>query len=149
MGRRLVVVSESQRDRQLDEAKMKRLTGGDRIHARRMHSDGVEFEPSHTPVLITNHLPRVSGDDIATWRRIHVIPFDVTIPEEEWGSGIEDDLQADADAVLTWALAGWEQYQKRKLLDKPKGVVDATENYHLTATPLAGSSPRSATSRLP
>ena len=82
-GVRWVSVSESDRDRRLAEATMKRLTGGDTIRARRMRQDFVEFEPSHTPLLITNHLPKVSGDDPAIWRRLRVIPFDVVIPEDE------------------------------------------------------------------
>jgi hypothetical protein len=57
LGRRIVVVSESDRDRRLAEATMKRLTGGDPIRARRMRQDFIEFEPSHTPLLITNYLP--------------------------------------------------------------------------------------------
>jgi putative DNA primase/helicase len=47
-GRRLVALSESDRDRRLAEATMKRLTGGDIIKARRMRQDFVSFEPSRT-----------------------------------------------------------------------------------------------------
>jgi putative DNA primase/helicase len=42
-----------------------------------MRQDFVSFERSHTALFITNHLPKVSGDDPAVWRRIRVIPFDV------------------------------------------------------------------------
>jgi hypothetical protein len=66
-GVRWVAVSESERDRRLAEATVKRLTGGDTIRARRMRKDFVEFDPSHTALLITNHLPKVSGDDGAVW----------------------------------------------------------------------------------
>jgi putative DNA primase/helicase len=80
MGRRLVVVAETDEGRRLAEATMKRLTGGDTIRARRMRMDFVEFEPSHTPILVTNHLPAVSGDDPAVWRRIRVVPYTVVVP---------------------------------------------------------------------
>ena len=56
-GLRLAVVSESERDRHLAEASVKRLTGGDTIKARKMRQDFVEFEPSHTAIMVTNHLP--------------------------------------------------------------------------------------------
>lgn len=58
-GVRWVAVSESEKDRRLAESTIKRLTGGDTIRARKMRQDFVEFTPSHTPLLITNHLPRV------------------------------------------------------------------------------------------
>ena len=76
-GMRFVVVSESDDGRRLAEATVKRLTGGDKIKARRMRQDFVEFDPSHTTALVTNHLPKVSGDDPALWARLRVIPFEV------------------------------------------------------------------------
>lgn len=69
LGLRWVTVSETDQGRRLAEATMKRLTGGDTIKARRMRQDFVEFRPSHTAVLVTNHLPAVRGDDPAIWRR--------------------------------------------------------------------------------
>ena len=131
LGRRLVVVSESGEGHRLDEAKMKRLTGGDEIKARRMHRDFVSFEPSHTALFITNHLPKVSGDDQATWRRIRVIPFTVCIPEEQQKGDLDVALKVEADAVLAWAVAGWQAYQTRKLLQQPEAVVNATGAYRL------------------
>ena len=104
LGRRLVVVSESGEDRRLDEANVKRLTGGDPINARYMHKNPVVFTPSHLPLLITNHLPKVSDDSPAIWSRLRVIPFDVFIPEHEQDTGLADTLQAEADAVLAWSL---------------------------------------------
>ncbi|MEB3062476.1 DNA primase family protein [[Mycobacterium] zoologicum] len=132
LGRRLVIVSESERDRRLAEATMKRLTGGDTIRARRMRQDFVEFAPSHLPLLITNHLPRVSGDDPAIWRRIRIIPFDVTVTDEQRrkSAGIEEHLQGEADAILSWAIAGWADYQARRGLDEPASVLAATDAYH-------------------
>lgn len=129
MGRRLIVVSESDEGRRLAEATMKRLTGGDTIRARRMRQDFIEFEPSHTALLITNHLPRVSGDDPAVWRRLRVIPFDVVIPEAERDGGLDERLQADADAVLSWAVAGWSDYQARGSLAEPDAVLGRTADY--------------------
>ena len=128
LGRRLIVVSESERDRRLAEATMKRLTGGDTIRARRMRQDFVEFNPSHTALLVTNHLPKVSGDDPAIWRRIRVIPFDVVIPEDERDGELDDRLALEADAILSWAVAGWRDYLEHGL-DEPAVVRQATNTY--------------------
>ncbi|WGJ87733.1 phage/plasmid primase, P4 family [Gordonia sp. SMJS1] len=130
LGRRLIVVSESEKDRRLAEATMKRLTGGDTIRARRMRQDFIEFEPSHTPLLITNHLPKVSGDDPAIWRRLRVIPFAVEIPPAEREKTLDERLQIDADVVLAWAIAGWRDYRTRGDLAEPAAVVVATDEYH-------------------
>jgi putative DNA primase/helicase len=129
-GRRWVVVSESDQGRNLAEATVKRLTGGDKIKARRMRQDFVEFAPSHTAALVTNHLPRVSGDDAALWARLRVVPFHVVIPPEEQDPHLGETLALHADAVLTWAVAGWIDYQMRDGLAEPTEVLRATDDYH-------------------
>jgi len=136
LGRRLVVVSESERDRRLAEATMKRLTGGDRIRARRMRQDFIEFEPSHTALIISNHLPKVSGDDPAIWRRLRVIPFTVEIPPDERDPHLDERLQAEADAVLAWAVAGWSAYRQHGL-NEPEAVLVATDDYRKASDAIA------------
>ena len=86
------------------------------------------FTPSHLPILVTNHLPQVSGDSPAIWRRLRVVPFDILIPDDEQDAELGDTLQAEADAVLAWSLRGWIEYQNRRL-DAPTAVVAATGSY--------------------
>lgn len=135
-GLRWVVVAESDQGRRLAEATVKRLTGGDRIKARRMRQDFVSFPASHTTALVTNHLPRVSGDDPALWARLRVVPFDVVIPPAEQDPKLTEALQLEADAVLTWALSGWSAYDTGGLTE-PEAVTRATQEYHAAADALA------------
>lgn len=128
MGRRLAVITETDEGRKFAEATMKRLTGGDTIKARYMRQDFVQFEPSHTAILVTNHLPTVSGDDPAVWRRIRVVPFDVVIPEADRDPALPERLQACADEVLSWCIAGWAEYQKIGLAE-PDAVLARTKDY--------------------
>jgi putative DNA primase/helicase len=128
-GVRWVVVSESDKDRRLAEATMKRLTGGDTIRARRMRENFVEFTPSHTPLLITNHLPKVSGDDAAVWRRLRVVPFNVVIPDDEQDHELDGRLQLEADGILAWAVTGYRDYLTDGL-NEPATVREATDRYH-------------------
>ena len=130
-GVRWAVVSESDKGRRLAEATMKRLTGGDEIKARRMRQDFVRFKPSHTPILVTNHLPVVAGDDPALWARMRVVPFDVVIPAEERDTHLEEHLQLEADAILTWAVNGYRDYLDRGGLAEPDAVKVATDNYRI------------------
>lgn len=128
MGRRLVVMSETDESRRMAEATMKRLTGGDIIRARRMRQDFIEFEPSHTAILVTNHLPGVSGDDPAVWRRIRVVPFDVVIPEADRDGGLPEKLQRATNEILSWAITGWAQYRGIGLAE-PDTVLARTNEY--------------------
>lgn len=128
MGRRLVVVTETDEGRRLAEATMKRLTGGDTIRARRMRQDFIEFEPSHTAVLVTNHLPAVSGDDPAVWRRIRVVPYNVVIAEGDRDPQLGERLQQAAEEILSWCIAGWNEYRRIGLAE-PDAVLAATGEY--------------------
>lgn len=83
LGPRLVVSTEIDDGRRLAEATVKRLTGGDRLKARFMRRDFFEFEPTHTLWLAANHRAVVRGTDLAIWRRLRLVPFDVTIATED------------------------------------------------------------------
>jgi putative DNA primase/helicase len=127
-GRRLVVVSETERDHRLATALMKNLTGGDPITARPLYGKPVTFQPSHTSLMVTNFLPRVEGNDEAAWRRIRVIPFKVVIPEDQRDGNLGEHLELEADAVLAWAVDGYRQYETRGM-DAPDAVQTATGDY--------------------
>ncbi|WP_087587880.1 phage/plasmid primase, P4 family [Prescottella equi] len=129
LGTRWVVVSESDDGRALAEATVKRLTGGDTITARRLYGQLVTFEPSHTAVLVTNHLPTVRGGDPALWARLLVVPFDVTIPDEEQDPALAERLKLEADAVLAWTVAGYLDYKRRSGLHAPGKVTTAVAAY--------------------
>lgn len=128
MGKRLAVVSETDKGAQMAEATAKQLTGGDRIKARKLYQDWVEFDPSHTLMMVTNHPPKVSGDDEATWRRLTVIRFDIVIPEDRRDGNLPELLKVDAEAVLAWAVQGLADYQVDGLA-APDEVVFATADY--------------------
>lgn len=59
------------------------MTGGENFTARFMRQDYFEVTPAFKLWLVANGRPRVRGTDEALWRRIRVIPFDVSIPKAE------------------------------------------------------------------
>ncbi len=127
-GLRLAILHESDGGRRLAEGTVKRLTGGDRIKARRMREDFWSFAPSHTFVMLTNHKPLVVGTDEGIWRRLRLVPFDVVIPVDERDEHLGERLRCEADAVLAWLVAGYQDWGRRGLAE-PSGVVDATADY--------------------
>jgi len=131
-GRRLMVLSETDKGTRMNEERMKYLTGGDTVKARRMGQDFIAFDPSWTLALVTNHPPKVSADDPAVWRRLRKVDFGVTIPEAEQDGHLDDKLREAADAVLTWAVEGWRDFLDRgERLDEPEPVTAATAAYQV------------------
>jgi putative DNA primase/helicase len=127
-GQRLVVADEPDAGGRLREATVKALTGGDTVVARGLYADPVEFTPTHTLALVTNHRPDVQGGDEGVWRRLLLVPFVVGIPRDEWDLDLPLRLAAEADGILGWAVAGCRSYQNRGL-DPPAQVRAATDAY--------------------
>lgn len=127
-GARLAFAAETDRGHRFAEATMKKLTGGDPVNAKKLYHDPIEFDPSHTLVMLTNHLPVVSGDDPAVWARMLVVPFNVVIPEEERDTTLPHRLKAESEAVLAWVYLGWVDYQCKGLAP-PEAVRQRTAEY--------------------
>lgn len=129
---RIVFMSETAKSAEMDAARIKSLTGGDRIAARGVHSKTiVEFDPSHQLFLITNHAPQLPADDTAVWERVKRFPWDVVVPADERDPRLRNKLEKDADAVLAWALAGLETYLRHGLPHSPR-VEESTDEYKTT-----------------
>lgn len=105
-GARFAVGSEVSPSATLDEAKVKELTGGDPVKARRMHQDNEEHEPTWTLWLQGNSKPRVRGTDRGIWRRMRLIPFLASVADSDIDRELPNKLLAEADGILTWAIEG-------------------------------------------
>jgi putative DNA primase/helicase len=127
-GARFVAAVEAEAGQRLAEAKIKQLTGGDKIAARFLYAEHFEFTPQFKLWLATNRLPEVRGMDVGIWRRFRVLPFNVTIPEAERDGSLPDKLKAELPGILNWAIAGCLEWQKGGLR-APASVTDATKDY--------------------
>jgi putative DNA primase/helicase len=128
LGLRLAIASETEKGKSLAEALVKSLTGGERIPARFMHGDWFEFEPTHKLILCTNHRPNIKGTDEGIWRRIHLVPFTVTIPKEDRDPHLLEKLREEGAGILRWLVEGCLSWQEQGLA-APTAVLDATAAY--------------------
>ena len=127
-GARFVSAIETEQGRRWNESKVKAITGGDKISARFMRQDFFEFYPHFKPVIVGNHKPSIRNIDEAMKRRMHLIPFTVTIPPERRDGRLTEKLLAERDGILAWAVAGCLAWQ-REGLNPPASVQAATDEY--------------------
>jgi P4 family phage/plasmid primase-like protien len=127
-GVRLAIGSETEDGRQWAEAKVKALTGGDRIPARFMRQDWFEFSPAFKIIVCGNHSPSLRGVDKAIRRRLHLLPFDFTVPDGKIDKNLGEKLAAEGPAILRWAIDGCIEWQQRGL-DPPPCIREATDKY--------------------
>jgi putative DNA primase/helicase len=129
IGARFVSAMETDTNQQLAEALLKQMTGQDRMKARKNYGHLVEFRPQFKLFVSCNDKPQISGTgENSIWRRIHLIPFTVTIPQSERDKCILDKLNAELPGILAWCVRGAVEYY-REGLKVPAEVKAATEQY--------------------
>lgn len=128
MGARFVTSMEPGDGMRLNEGLLKQLTGGDKITAAKKYENEVEFRTEFKLWMAMNHKPLIRGTDEGIWRRIHLIPFTVTIPDHKVDRKLKYKLRKEMPAILKWAMDGCLMWQ-REGLKRPACVVEATREY--------------------
>ena len=130
-GKRMIIAAELQEGMRLNTSVVKQLCSTDPIFAEKKFKAPFHFEPSHTLVLYTNHLPQVGASDDGTWRRLIVIPFHAKIQGSKDIKNYTQHLVDNAGgAVLSWLIEGARKviaanYQ----ITRPQCVLDAIGSY--------------------
>lgn len=127
-GARLVIASETEENKMLRVALVKNLTGDATLKGRYMRQDYFEFPRTHKLVLVTNNRPVVRENSHAIWRRIRLLPFNVTIPPEKQDKELLTRLHDEWPGILNWLIAGCTAWQQNGL-GMPNAVSDATASY--------------------
>jgi putative DNA primase/helicase len=105
-GIRFVTVNEIPGRGRLDEAKVKELTGTDTITARFLFHEPFQFQPPFKIWIRTNHKPIITGTDPGIWRRVRLVPFNVSIPPEEQDKHLIEKLRDEYPGIMAWAVMG-------------------------------------------
>ncbi|MBO0715725.1 MAG: hypothetical protein J2P55_00110 [Rhizobiales bacterium] len=127
-GVRLVVAEETDKGRAWDEGLLKRLVSGDRVRARYMRQNSFEYTPQFKICISGNHRPVIGNVDKAMRRRIHLVPFNVEIPDHERNVRLREDLKDEWPGIL-WKLLQGQRAWRRGGLNPPETVLSATDEY--------------------
>jgi putative DNA primase/helicase len=127
-GRRLVTASETEAGRKWAEARLKHITGQDRLNARFCGKDEFQYTPAFKLVISGNHAPEIENCDEAMRRRIHVVPFDRRVAREAADTQLKTKLKAEWPGILQWCIEGGLDWRQNGLVI-PEKVRDATAEY--------------------
>ena len=130
-GRRLVIASETEEGMRFSTSVIKQLASTDPVAAEKKYKDPFHFEPTHTLVLYTNHLPRVGAMDEGIWRRLIVIPFGAVFEGEKDIRNYGAELAEKAGpAILAWMMEGARRViAEHFVIEKPPVVRAAIQSY--------------------
>lgn len=128
-GKRALFINETNESDHLNESRVKYLAGDDTLSGRDLYEKTINFRPTHKALLRTNHKPKIRGTDLGIWRRIHYVPYLLTIDEGEQVEHFRQKVLApEMPGILNWMLGGLAEYQRGGLRPPPI-VSKATEKY--------------------
>jgi P4 family phage/plasmid primase-like protien len=84
----------------------KALISGEPLPARELY--GMPFTAYNIPLMManTNKMPKTSDNTYAYFRRMIIMPFNVTIPEDMQDKNLAYKLKDEYSGILNWILAG-------------------------------------------
>lgn len=135
-GARLATASEPEVGAVLSESMIKSQTGGEPMIVRAMFRDFFEFTPTHKLVLSFNNKPKIRGQDEGTWRRLAMVPWEVTIPEHQRDAQLAEKIwETEGPGLLNWLLDGYREWAEKGLAI-PEAVRQATQEYRTESDPI-------------
>jgi putative DNA primase/helicase len=136
-GARYVRATEGNAGDKLAEGIVKALTGSDTVVGEYKGRDQFEFRPRLKLWLGTNHRPETKGTDRGLWRRLQLVPYDVTFtaptkadphPHRKLDRELADKLRREMPGILRWIVDGARAWYADGLGEAQR-VTDATETY--------------------
>lgn len=109
-GTRFAFATETEEGQRLASARVKEMSGGDTLTGRPLYGSYISFRPTHKLAVVGNHMPTVTDDSYAMWRRVALIEFGITVPPERRDPRLLDRLMGEASGILNWAMAGLQEY---------------------------------------
>ena len=128
-GRRVIFANETRQDGTVNEARLKQITSYEPLIGAHKYGHPFSFVPTHKLWIRGNYHPRIVGTDEGIWRRLDLISFSVTIPQEDRNPRLIDELLVpELPGILAWAVRGAVEWYEIGLKE-PTSVVHATQQY--------------------
>ena len=116
----------------LETAVFKQIVSGEPLEARLPYGDPFTLTQYAKLIFNANKLPRDVEHTNAYFRRFLIIPFDVTIPEEEQDKELHTKIiNNELSGVFNWVLEGLNRLLEQKNFTHSDVVQKAREDYEL------------------
>jgi putative DNA primase/helicase len=114
---------------------LKQFTAGDRMYFDRKGIPGIEAKPTARLIIATNNRPAFADLSSALWRRLLLIPFQVSIPESQQDRELARKLRQELPGILNWALEGLKRLRVQGQFTEPAVSVAALAEYRAESNP--------------
>ena len=140
-GARLCSMQEPDTKTKINVGLMKELTGGDKIQARALYGEPIEFKPQFKMVLCCNDKPDLPQKDEGTWRRVRNTEFPSKFTYDSDGDkALDFKINQDlSDKFENWAepfmgiLLNYYKKYKTDNLFVPDEIIGYTSEYRASS----------------
>ena len=112
-GKRFGYFEEPSENEKINAGLMKEFTGGDKVYARGLHQEPIEFKPQWKLALLCNDIPEVPPHDNGTWRRMEIVEFKSRFCDKP-----KEPNEFPIDKALSEKLKHWKEIFMAMLIDK-------------------------------
>ncbi|MEX2335801.1 MAG: phage/plasmid primase, P4 family [Fulvivirga sp.] len=114
----------------LDSAKFKSLASGEPLEARLPYGQPMIIEDYAKMIFNTNELPKDVEFTNAFFRRFVIIPFQVTIPENEQNKNLHKEIiEGELPGVFNWVLEGLNRLLVQKKFSDCASIDQALDQF--------------------
>ncbi|MEO2036966.1 MAG: phage/plasmid primase, P4 family [Planctomycetaceae bacterium] len=121
------------------EGVLKQLVSGDVITIDRKHQSMLDVTPTAKLVFSANNLPRFTDRSSGMTRRMIIVPFNRTVPEDEKVLDMDkpEFWMSELPGILNWALEGLVRLRQKNGFTDSVETREAAEEYRLDHNPAA------------
>ncbi len=135
MGKRIAVLADTPQDAKLGHIKQM-VSAGDGISVRALYGDQQIMHPVLVPIINTNYLLYMNLEDMATFDRLSLFPFDIRFvdnPTRSYERPINHALSGifkeNHQGILTWLVDCAIFYSENMTMVEPEFVTEAKKVY--------------------
>jgi len=111
-GKRFAYLEEPSEKEYINTGLLKEFTGGDKIKARGLHKDPIEFKPQFKIALLCNEVPKAPATDTGYWRRAEGIEF-----KSRFCDHPKEPNEFPIDTSLSEKMKNWSELFMALLID--------------------------------
>ena len=119
-----------------DEGQLKAFVAGDPIQIDRKYLTPIQATPTARITIATNTLPRWTDRSEGIWRRMLLLPFDVTVPQDRQDPHLARKIiDGELPGIFNWAIAGLTRLRATGHFTTPEVSRQAISEYRTETNP--------------
>ena len=118
------------------ESILKSYVAGDRYTFERKFRESIDAVPTAKLMIATNSLPRFNDKTEGVWRRILLVPFDRSVPEDRQIKNLAQEIAGqELPGIFNWAMDGLKGLNKAGSFIRPARTQELMEAYRRDSDP--------------